>query len=291
MKAYVASPRGKNNDLLVTIDSYIKKWKDDRESLYFKSIYKWTGHAQIVEKVIPMWVKLYFPVSIFIFLFILFWAATLKHQIKKRRAVEKKLREDEKKFRYLSEAAFEGILITEKNNIVEANSATSQMFGYSETELLSKKATDLVTLEEKENIKNKISSEYENPFESRGLRKDGSTFAIEVRGKLFPYNQRQGRITAIRDISEHKKYREELKKNINDLQETLAEIKTLRGILPICATCKKIRDDKGYWNKVETYIENHSDAQFSHGLCEECSEKLYRDEKWYKELKKSEEDS
>jgi CheY-like chemotaxis protein len=53
----------------------------------------------------------------------------------------------------------------------------------------------------------------------------------------------------------------------------LANVKTLRGLLPICADCKKIRDDKGYWNKVETYLKKHTDAQFTHGLCPDCVQK------------------
>jgi CheY-like chemotaxis protein len=59
------------------------------------------------------------------------------------------------------------------------------------------------------------------------------------------------------------------------LQEAMDEIKTLSGIIPICASCKKIRNDAGYWEAVEEYIEHHSDAQFSHGVCPECAAKLY----------------
>ena len=62
---------------------------------------------------------------------------------------------------------------------------------------------------------------------------------------------------------------------INDLQKALAEVKQLIGILPICASCKKIRDDEGYWKEVETYISDHSEAQFSHGICPDCMRKLY----------------
>ncbi len=68
-------------------------------------------------------------------------------------------------------------------------------------------------------------------------------------------------------------------------QQILEDTKVLRGLLPICASCKKIRDDKGYWNRIETYIEAHSDAQFSHGVCEDCMEKLYGDQDWYKKRK------
>ncbi len=64
-------------------------------------------------------------------------------------------------------------------------------------------------------------------------------------------------------------------KAIAELSDALAEIKTLSGIIPICASCKKIRDDKGFWNKVETYLQAHSQASFSHGICPDCARKLY----------------
>jgi CheY-like chemotaxis protein len=64
------------------------------------------------------------------------------------------------------------------------------------------------------------------------------------------------------------------KKNVL-LQNQLDEIKHLRGILPICSYCKNIRNDKGYWEEIEDYIRDHSDAEFSHGLCPECATKLY----------------
>ena len=64
---------------------------------------------------------------------------------------------------------------------------------------------------------------------------------------------------------------------ILDLQRTLNEVKTLRGLLPICSGCKKVRDDKGYWNQIEAYITGHSEAQFSHGICPQCAKTLYGD--------------
>lgn len=62
---------------------------------------------------------------------------------------------------------------------------------------------------------------------------------------------------------------------ISELQDALTEIQTLRGFIPICASCKSIRDDKGYWKEIESYIEQHTMAQFSHGLCPDCTRKLY----------------
>jgi hypothetical protein len=60
-----------------------------------------------------------------------------------------------------------------------------------------------------------------------------------------------------------------------ELQEALANVKTLRGLLPICASCKMIRDDQGYWHQVEMYVKERSEAEFSHGICPECARKLY----------------
>ncbi|MBN2601228.1 MAG: hypothetical protein JXR87_04480 [Candidatus Marinimicrobia bacterium] len=61
------------------------------------------------------------------------------------------------------------------------------------------------------------------------------------------------------------------------LEKSLKEIKTLRGMLPICSSCKKIRDDKGFWNEVDNYIADHSEAEFTHGMCPDCMKKWYPD--------------
>jgi len=70
-----------------------------------------------------------------------------------------------------------------------------------------------------------------------------------------------------------------------ELRESLNEVQILSGLLPICAKCKKIRDDKGYWNQLEGYIQKHSDAEFSHSICPDCAEALYGNESWYKKKK------
>lgn len=67
----------------------------------------------------------------------------------------------------------------------------------------------------------------------------------------------------------------ELRRLNAELQDTLAKIKTLSGLLPLCSSCKKIRDDEGYWHQLEVYLRDHSEAEFSHGLCPECAKKLY----------------
>ena len=64
---------------------------------------------------------------------------------------------------------------------------------------------------------------------------------------------------------------------ILDLQKALAEVKKLSGMLPICSSCKKIRDDEGYWQQIEEYIRDHSEAEFTHGICNDCVKELYPD--------------
>ncbi len=83
----------------------------------------------------------------------------------------------------------------------------------------------------------------------------------------------------IQDITERKEL-------IGELQAALENVKVLSGLVPICSSCKNIRDDKGYWNQIDSYIEEHSDASFSHGICPKCSDELYGDQKWYKKMKK-----
>ncbi|MDY6952611.1 MAG: hypothetical protein SWE60_13955 [Thermodesulfobacteriota bacterium] len=79
------------------------------------------------------------------------------------------------------------------------------------------------------------------------------------------------------EIGRRKEAERERDRVIEELQKALSEVKTLRGLIPICAQCKSIRDDKGYWNRIEGYIQEHSDAEFSHSICPECARKLYPD--------------
>jgi integral membrane sensor domain MASE1 len=79
-------------------------------------------------------------------------------------------------------------------------------------------------------------------------------------------------------VSERKRAEANLERLVLELQEALGRIKTLKGLLPICSACKKIRDDKGYWNHIESYIRNHSEANFTHGICPSCAQELYAED-------------
>jgi len=78
-----------------------------------------------------------------------------------------------------------------------------------------------------------------------------------------------------KEIEERKRAEAECEVVIAELRDVLSNVKHLRGLLPICASCKRIRDDHGYWNDVEEYIRKHTEADFTHGICPDCMNKLY----------------
>jgi len=79
------------------------------------------------------------------------------------------------------------------------------------------------------------------------------------------------------EIAERTQAQQDRERLIAELQDTISTVRTLSGLLPICSSCKKIRDDQGYWNQIERYISKHSTAEFTHGLCPECAKQLYPD--------------
>ncbi len=93
--------------------------------------------------------------------------------------------------------------------------------------------------------------------------------------EINAYPSKRGLSVFVKDITERKRTEEERERLIGELQEALAKIKTLKGFFPICANCKKIRDDEGYWQQVEDYLRDHSEAEFTHSLCPDCAKKLF----------------
>ena len=130
-----------------------------------------------------------------------------------RRLAEEALKGSEERFRDLTDAAFEGIAIVEDEEILEANLAFADMFGYELSEVRGMSVLEFHTPENRDRIREKISSRYGGPYESKGLKKDGSTFDIEIRGRTATRKGRSVRVSAIRDITGRKEAEEDLKKS------------------------------------------------------------------------------
>jgi len=105
----------------------------------------------------------------------------------------------------------------------------------------------------------------------------GTTAAFFVLTKYRKLNQR-----TLLELAERTLVQKEHDRTIGELRRALDGIKVLRGLIPICGSCKRIRDDDGYWNEIESYVRDHSEAEFSHGLCEQCAKRLYPE--YYAEL-------
>jgi PAS domain S-box-containing protein len=125
--------------------------------------------------------------------------------ITERKSIEIALRESEERFRRLSKATLEGILIHDKGKIIDMNQAFSGIFGYEPAELIKMNALQLIAPDSREEVLEHISSKYEKSYETVGLRKNGSTFPLIIQAKMIKHEGREVRVAACRDITERKK--------------------------------------------------------------------------------------
>ena len=132
-------------------------------------------------------------------------------------------------------------------------------------------------MEEIENLWNKILNGESVLTEDIILCKNGNTFPAEVTATLYKSQNEALIFGFMRDITQRKKIEDEKKKLIEQLQSALSDVKKLTGLLPICSSCHKIKDKNGNWYHLERYIRDHSEADFSHGICPDCGKKLYKE--------------
>lgn len=205
-----------------------------------------------------------------------------------RKRAEMALLESEKRFRMVLETNPDPVVVYDmEGKVTYLNPAFTQIFGWTLEERTGKKLYDFVPEdswpETRMMIDKVVAGESFSAIRSYRFKKDGKKIPVSISGSS--YRDKKGNISSIvvnlQDITHQKQVEEEREKLIKDLQDALAEVKKLSGLLPICASCKKIRDDKGYWNQIEAYIQEHSEAKFSHGICPECFKKLYPDLDYY----------
>ncbi|MGH1362536.1 MAG: response regulator [Calditrichia bacterium] len=202
---------------------------------------------------------------------------TLLHtsMLQEKLAAEEALFESEATNRALVTAMPDFIMqISKDGKVLSANEATEGIFHFPEL-LEGKSLIDIYPKEQVETLFSIIQQTIRT-----GIAQNHE-FSIEVKNETFYYENRiapcgeEKVLSVVRDITARVRAAQEKEWLLQEFQDALARIKTLNGLIPICATCKKVRDDKGYWNRIEEYITTHSEAEFSHGVCPGCMEELY----------------
>ncbi len=151
-------------------------------------------------------------------------AIVVNQDITEQKKMEKELHESLERFKALHEASFGGIAIHETGVIIECNKGLSDLTGYSKEELTGMNGLNLVTPEYLDKVKNNIINDYPDPYEVKGLRKDGTTFDLRIQGKSIPYKGRKVRVTEFRDISESKAAQESIKVKNEELEALNEEL-------------------------------------------------------------------
>ncbi|MCG8567646.1 MAG: PAS domain-containing protein [Desulfobacterales bacterium] len=206
-----------------------------------------------------------------------------------------RVRANEERTRLAIEAVNDGIFdVDTQNGEIYFSPRYYTMLGYEPYELPACRETwlNLLHPDDREWAEKKILDQIRVnnvwTMEYRLRAKGGEYRWILGRGKVIAWNEAEKPVRSIgthKDITDRKLVELEREKLIQKLNKALKDVKTLGGLIPICSSCKKIRDDKGYWNRLENYFEQHSTALFSHSLCPSCMDDIYGEDDWYIEMK------
>lgn len=185
----------------------------------------------------------------------------------------------EARYRLLFENSMDGILLTAPDGrIFDANPSACSILGRTREQIIAAGRDGL--MDTSDPTLARLIEERKRAGKTHGelmaRHPDGTIFPIEISSVVFP-DTAGNEFTCIilRDITHRKRAQAEREQLITELQAALNKVKLLSGLLSICASCKKIRNEHGHWEALETYIRNRSAADFSHGLCPECLRQLY----------------
>lgn len=174
----------------------------------------------------------------------------------------------------LVEMNTDGIVVVDKKGTVRfANTAADRLFGITPGGFVNRPFGFPLRVE--------------GSTEIEVLRSGQEPVTVEMKVSEILWQESSNYLASLRDVTKRKNEEKERQQLVSELKEALANVKRLSGLLPVCASCKKIRDDEGHWNQMETYIEKYSDALFSHGICPECADSLYKNSKWYQKRRQT----
>lgn len=204
--------------------------------------------------------------------------------ISKRKKNEEALRESRVKYQTLYNHSPDMYVSVDAKTacILNCNQKVADELGYTKKEIIGRSAFELYTPESAEYARDNVFPLFKKSGKIDGeelqlQRKDGTV--IDVSLKASSLRDKSGAISESisvwRDITKRKRAENEREEAMIELQKALSDVNVLSGLLPMCASCKKIRDDKGYWKQIEQYISDHSEAEFSHGICPDCVKELY----------------
>jgi PAS domain S-box-containing protein len=204
------------------------------------------------------------------------WIIALRMQGIRR---TRELHESEERFRSIYDGTKDAILLLRDDwQILDVNPAACDLCNVSRGDLISKSLWSIIKQENLPEFTMKKSVDTTAvEFETSLIRTHSEEKLLDVKMSVIHSVDKRRFIVVLRDITERKKAEQEREELIRELTAALAEVRTLTGLLPICSSCKKIRDDQGYWNQIEEYFHKRSDVQFTHGLCPECMAQLYPD--------------
>lgn len=200
-----------------------------------------------------------------------------------RYAIERKRGEEARsRLAAIVESSHDAIIgLSLEGLIVSWNAGAEVMFGYAFEDVIGRPSNLLLPsghFDEMPMLMEQLKiGQFVKDFEALRVTRDGREVHLAI--SVSPIKNSVGRIIGAsmiaRDIDEKKRYEQERERLIAELRTAIDQVQTLHGLLPICASCKKIRDDRGYWTQVEVYVMARSKAEFTHGICPEC-EKVYR---------------